>query len=215
MPLGGFVCRGAAQNKSGLLEHFAPGGQRFRMSFAHLNHEHRNHFMKTTHKPTTTSTLPTDAAEFVIPNEKEIMAKLCDAFQNDGISAEIDEGTIDLQTDETGLVACDLCLETRELRLWTPIFMPRPNSEGQRAVLLNTLNRDSVGARFYQANSEEFIEATDIHLIGAEGLVCSTAVEFARTFIWQLKEARNFLMDEGCYDDPSDSQEDDDGKGGQ
>ena len=174
-------------------------------------------------QPTTaTQTTLTNCKESADPNEylilprESIAAKLSEAFRGAGIPTELEEGnTIELQNDEVGPITCEITQDPCELRLWGSFYLPSPKSDPKRAAILNILNAESIGARYYQDDAPEFLMAIETRLIGHEGLTCTTAVELTHRFIWQLGKAEKAIIAEGFYDDPSDSQEDDDGKGGQ
>lgn len=163
--------------------------------------------MKTPKRTPSNSTPPAD--NNISPARQRLTQKLCAAFLADGIAAEVCEQHVEIETEEAGPVLLLVSEDSSELSVWTSIPLPTPQSSVERLQVLNAINAESMGARFYQGEGEDddVIDVTENRLIGSEGLEASTAIQFVNRFALDVERAEDLLLAAGFFDEPSGSTE--------
>jgi Putative bacterial sensory transduction regulator len=156
-----------------------------------------------TPKKTISSSAP-HADSNISPTRQWLTHKLCTAFLSDGISAEVCGQHVEIETDEAGPVLLLVSEDSSELSVWTSIPLKTPQSSADRLRVLNAINAESMGARFYQVEGEDddVIDVTENRLIGGEGLNARTAIQFVTRFAFDVKRADELLSAAGVFDDP-------------
>ena len=151
----------------------------------------------------------------IVPAWHFITETLCEEFRDAGMHVNQAFPYMEVDTENQDGIALRLSDDFRELSAWTSIILAAPNSAAERAVALNALNENSFGARFSQDSDEDVINVAQNHLIGKEGLSASTALRFVQQFAEEVERAEELLLAAGFFDQPNDSQEADNEKGGQ
>ena len=83
--------------------------------------------------------------------------RLLVAFSHEELRPELNGAFIELETEEVIGIVLHLYEDATGLSIWTTIPLSTPRTSLERAKVLNTLNDQSLGARFYQAGEEDII----------------------------------------------------------
>ena len=158
--------------------------------------------MTTPKRTPSNSTPPAD--NNISPGRQCLTQKLCAAFLANGIAAEVCEQHVEIETEEAGPVLLLASEDSSELSVWTSIPLPTSQSSVERLQVLNAINAESMGARFYQGegDDDDVIDVTENRLIGGEGLEASAAIHFVDRFALDVKRAEELLLEAGFYEDP-------------